>query len=220
MYVIRKKGYRIKRFLQRKVEDNRNLPYRLVRFKNQISQKLRGDSFDREVVEYLRDIGCDSNRHMNRTLTDHFLGTYYLLSKWKNKRSVCLAGLCHALYGTETFPTALVPPEQRRDVISLIGPEAEELVYLYSINNREHFVKNLNREGVYTIRSYATGEIVSITEQKFSQLTEIFLADRLEQFFEVGPQTRYEYREFFSNAKVFLSRPAYREFLIASKYGL
>lgn len=45
-------------------------------------------------------------------------------------RRVRLAALCHATYGTEGFPHALLPLDRRARLQAAIGDEAEALVYL------------------------------------------------------------------------------------------
>ncbi|NES81372.1 MAG: hypothetical protein F6K10_08130 [Moorea sp. SIO2B7] len=192
------------------------LPYRILRLSSQLTNHFFVEHNPPEsVVNQLQEMGCDSTSHMNRSLLEHFQGTYRLLKKWGNRESICLAGLFHAIYGTETFYTALVSLEKRQEIALLIGDEAEKLVYYYSITTRNHFVKNLSNLNDLSITSRLDGEIIPITELEFRQLVEIFLADRLEQILSLNYRYRYQYKAFFLEAKYFISRQGFQEFLIA-----
>ena len=192
------------------------LPYRIIRLFDKTTNCLFSqNNHCQAVVNKLQEIGCDSTSHLDRNLLEHFQGTYQLLKKWGNCESVCLAGFCHAIYGTETFHTVLVPLEKRQDITSLIGKEAEKLVYYYSILTRKHFIGNLSECHNFHIKSRLNQEIIPITKLEFRQLVEIFLADRLEQIFSLNYRCRYQYKGFFLDAKSCLSQAGFKEFLIA-----
>ena len=190
--------------------------YRFLRFFDVVDNFL----FSRHkappiIINKLREIGCDETSHMNRDLLNHFQGTYRLLRKWNNNESVCLAGLCHAIYGTETFSSNLVPLKNRQKIANLIGSEAEQLSFYYSIINRKDFTESLNNKDNLKIKSHSSSKIISITELEFKQLVETFLADRLEQIFFLNYRYRYQYKSFFIKAKHYISRQGFQEFLIA-----
>ena len=52
--------------------------------------------------------------HVAKTLFEHLQGTYELLREWGNPPDVCHAGLCHALYGTDGLPVALLDVRSER----------------------------------------------------------------------------------------------------------
>lgn len=84
-------------------------------------------------------IGCahaDAVRHSGRSLYDHLCGTHALLEQWGNCRPVCTAGLFHSIYGTAMFRHASWPLTDRNTIRELIGPDAEELVYLFCTQER------------------------------------------------------------------------------------
>lgn len=192
-------------------------PYSVSRLRDKLANSLLSQNVPpSSIINRLQEIGCDSTSHMDRDLLTHFQGTYQLLKKWGNQESVCLAGLCHALYGTETFPTALVPLDKRSTVADLIGEEAEKLAYYYSIMYRKHFTEeNVKNDRNFAIQSRFNGQIIPITGIEFRQLSEIFLADRLEQIFSLNYRCRYQYRDFFREVNPYLSQLGFREFLIA-----
>jgi hypothetical protein len=89
------------------------------------------DDVDR-VMAFLRRLGADVQSHSGRTLTDHLRGTYQILDSWKCPRHLCLAGLCHSVYGTASFEPALVDRTDREQLRAVLGPAAEELVFLFA----------------------------------------------------------------------------------------
>ncbi|TRU11014.1 MAG: hypothetical protein EWV75_12935 [Microcystis wesenbergii Mw_QC_S_20081001_S30D] len=192
-------------------------PYRFLRWLDQINKSLLSQNVPpQSILNQLKQLGCDSTAHMNRDLLTHFQGTYQLLKKWGNQEAVCLAGLCHALYGTQTFPVALVSFSKRQEIAALIGEEAEKLAYYYSIITRQHFTENLKKNtNNLAIKSRLDGSIIPIQESEFIQLLEIFLADHLEQIFSINYRYRYQYQSFFLEAKPYLSQLGFKEFLLA-----
>ncbi len=195
------------------------VPYGFLRLFDVIVNYLFLQNYPpQSIINQLQKIDCNSISHMDRNLLTHFQGTYKLLKKWGNQESVCLAGLCHALYGTETFPVALVPLEKRQEIATLIGEQAEKLVYYYSIITRKYFTETLRNGDNLVIKSRLDGQNIPITELEFRQLLEIFLADRLEQIFSLNYRYRYQYKFFFIETKSYLSQLGFKEFSIAYNY--
>lgn len=191
-------------------------PYGLSRLFDKFANSLLLQNLPpQSIIDQLQNLGCDSTSHIGRDLLTHFRGTYTLLKKWGNQESVCLAGLCHALYGTESFPIALVPLEKRQEIAFLIGEEAEKLAYYYSILTRKKFTENLKNVNKLTIKSRFDSTIIPITEIEFRQLSEIFLADRLEQILYLNYRCRYQYKSFFIEAKPYLSQLGFQDFIVA-----
>jgi hypothetical protein len=79
---------------------------------------------------------ADKVRHSGRTLFDHLCGTHELLREWGNRSDVCDAGLFHSIYGTRHFRHRAWPLDDRKTIVGLIGPEAEELAYLFCTADR------------------------------------------------------------------------------------
>lgn len=84
--------------------------------------------------QFLYHLGSTTVRHGNRTLDAHLVGTHLMLQARGERETVCLAGLFHSIYGTNIFTTATLKadwPGDRERVQQVIGPEAEELAYLF-----------------------------------------------------------------------------------------
>jgi hypothetical protein len=88
------------------------------------------------VVGWLRDHDAGRIEHPGGSLLDHLVRTHAKLCMWSLDQDVCLAGLCHAAYGTDGFATALLNTEARPVLTELIGQRAEYLAYLYGSCDR------------------------------------------------------------------------------------
>lgn len=84
-----------------------------------------------DIFDFLRDNGANENSHSGRNLMEHLVGTAELLVEWGCDKSVVLAGLCHSIYGTDSYHTVTIDPSKREDVRSLIGEKAEELAWQF-----------------------------------------------------------------------------------------
>ncbi|MCF2526773.1 DUF6817 domain-containing protein [Yinghuangia soli] len=89
-----------------------------------------------DAVTLLRDLGAEDIAHSGGNLFDHLVRVHDRLAEWGADRTLRLAGLCHAFYGTDGFAVALYGLERRAELAALIGAEAEELVYFYASCDR------------------------------------------------------------------------------------
>lgn len=85
---------------------------------------------------YLTSHSAQQLPHIGGTLMKHLSGTCDLLRQWKRPAAICLAGLCHTMYGTDGYPNPLEDPTRRDKLAAIIGREAEELVYFYASCDR------------------------------------------------------------------------------------
>ncbi|MEV0183955.1 DUF6817 domain-containing protein [Streptomyces sp. NPDC050625] len=94
---------------------------------------------DRTVTqarECLRQLGADTLAHPGGTLLAHLDRVRERLAVWGARPALRLAGLCHAAYGTDGFPSALLPLDRRPELRTVIGTEAEAIVYFYASCDR------------------------------------------------------------------------------------
>ncbi|MEY2977416.1 MAG: DUF6817 domain-containing protein [Prochlorotrichaceae cyanobacterium] len=167
----------------------------------------------KKPIEILKKLGTNSTEHLNkRSLYSHLLGTYRILKKWNAPEQVCLAGLYHSIYGTYNYRKCVVNLEQRDIIEDAIGVDAEKLVYYYCLEDRNHFSSNFERINEFKLRTWLGKKEMSLTQEEFSALITIRLADHLEQL----PYTRdYCHQEFYLKSKPFLTEKAFDDFLIA-----
>ena len=80
-----------------------------------------------------------------------------LLAEWGARPALRLAGLCHAYYGTDGFPTSLGDPGRRTELAAITGAEAERLVYFYASCDRRFSYPHLaERQGPFKDRFTGT----------------------------------------------------------------
>ncbi|MEU9570253.1 DUF6817 domain-containing protein [Streptomyces massasporeus] len=88
------------------------------------------------AVALLRGLGAADIAHPGGTLLAHLTRVQRQLAAWGARPALQLAGLCHAFYGTDGFPAALLPLDRRDELAAAVGAEAEALVYLYASCDR------------------------------------------------------------------------------------
>lgn len=76
------------------------------------------------VIDFLAARGAGELPHPGGTLLAHLERVHALLCEWQARPAVRLAGLCHAFYGTDGFPTALGEVTGRNELAAVIGDEA------------------------------------------------------------------------------------------------
>jgi hypothetical protein len=92
-----------------------------------------------EHYRRLLALGADEFPHVAGSLAPHLLRTASLLQQWGNRPALCLAGLYHAVYGTDGIRGSLVALEHRGVIAGIIGSEAESVAYLYGACDRDAF---------------------------------------------------------------------------------
>jgi hypothetical protein len=88
------------------------------------------------VIESLASRGAAAIPHPGGTLLAHLERVHELLAQWGARPALRHAGLCHAFYGTDGFAVALGDRARRDELASMVGEEAERLVYLYASCDR------------------------------------------------------------------------------------
>ncbi|MCU1485788.1 MAG: hypothetical protein JWN67_2534 [Actinomycetia bacterium] len=88
------------------------------------------------VIAFLEERGAATLEHPGGTLLAHLRRTADTLERWGAPDALVLAGLAHATYGTDGFPSSLATLDERPLVQALLGDEAEALVYEYAASDR------------------------------------------------------------------------------------
>ncbi|MCX5384125.1 DUF6817 domain-containing protein [Streptomyces sp. NBC_00083] len=99
-----------------------------------------------QALSLLERAGAAEVEHPGGTLLAHLRRTGDLLASWGARPALATAGLCHALYGTDGFATALAGLERRTEIADAIGAEAEEIVYVYASCDRTTAYRELALE--------------------------------------------------------------------------
>jgi hypothetical protein len=95
------------------------------------------------AVHFLRRHQADGTPHMFGDLLSHLEGVETLVRQWGGDDLLALAALGHATYGTDGFEPHILELDQRDELRSTIGPDAEALVYFYASCDRKHFYSQL-----------------------------------------------------------------------------
>ena len=140
--------------------------------------EIRG--FGAEAIELLRDFRVDEISHFDRPLRDHLVGCFTLLDQWGAPSHVCVAGLFHSIYGTETFKSAAAAATDRPRIRNVIGNAAEDLVYLFSFGDRRRLSID-NRTPPYLWTSHSGDERAEIDDKTLGWLVLVEAANFVEQ---------------------------------------
>ena len=129
----------------------------------------------KDVIDFLLDNDANENAHSGRNLLEHLLGTAELLMEWECDKDLVLAGLCHSIYGTDSYHTVTIDPSRRDEVRDLIGERAEE--FAWQFGNRKNpriasFIENKETDLVVI-------ECANLIEQKVepSQLAAVTVVE-------------------------------------------
>ncbi len=105
-----------------------------------------------------------------------------LLDLWDQRDSVKLAGRYHAVYGDPGGRGSICSPEEP-DLVELIGEEAENLVQLWSVLERNSLTRAIDafvRGKKQIILVSHTGEPLVVSRQQYQDLAHIQVANSIE----------------------------------------
>jgi hypothetical protein len=136
--------------------------------------------------------GADELEHAGGSLYVHLHRVAKRLTTLGASDTLVLAGLAHAAYGTDGFPTHLFDWQQERPVLeAVIGPEAELLVYRYGSCERETTWRDLAEHHTVTDRFTGTSEELSAADlREFVDLTIVNELDVLDHAPALAPKLR------------------------------
>ncbi|WP_431899569.1 alpha/beta fold hydrolase [Nonomuraea sp. bgisy101] len=133
----------------------------------------------RRAFALQRSLGADRLDHPGGTLLAHLHRVHALTVAWSAAPRTQLAAICHATYGTDGFPHALMATTERRRLERVIGSDAESLVYLYGACNRSHTYRGLGRQPL-PVRDRFTGDITPIHEADLVDFAVLTIANELD----------------------------------------
>jgi hypothetical protein len=134
----------------------------------------------RQILDFLLDRGADQMAHPGGTLHEHLIRVAELLAIWGADEHLQAAGLCHACYGTDGYPEALLALSERPVLVDLIGTWAESLVYLYGSCDRDTVYPGLGKAGPVSFRDRFTGRMHTPPEADVKAFTELTAANEFD----------------------------------------
>lgn len=99
-------------------------------------------------LQLLLDRGAGELAHPGGTLGAHLRRVGARLAAHGADDDVRRAGLCHAAYGTDGFPHALLGLDERRQLRALVGVRAEAIVHHYAACDRARTYPSLGGDPV------------------------------------------------------------------------
>jgi hypothetical protein len=148
--------------------------------------------------------------HTGRSLLSHLRGTQALLRSWGNPPSVCLGGLFHSVYGTQSYIQS-ISYSRRQSIRQIIGPRAELLAYLFCIADRRTFFDESIKSRP-SVHDRLTRRTIPVSPKVMRALAEIEAANYVE-FLPHTAMRKRELRDFrakIESAKSVLTAGAYR----------
>jgi hypothetical protein len=141
------------------------------------------DSGRRErAAQFLHAQGADEIAHLNGTLFEHLERTESLLRSWGCSETLSIAGFCHATYGTDGFPPALLTLNERDVLSDAVGRDVEALVYFYASCDRGYVYPGLGEGGRRDFKDRFSGRTFSPTNSQLREFVDLTLANE----FDVG----------------------------------
>ncbi len=122
---------------------------------------LAADVVVQRAFALQRSLGADRVDHPGGTLLAHLRRVHALAVECHAAPRAQLAAICHASYGTDGFPHALLAGDERRRLRDVIGPEAEALVHVYGMCDRSRTYPALGMEPLPVVDRF-TGDVTAI----------------------------------------------------------
>ncbi len=154
---------------------------------------------DASHIALLKELNAHVTPHSRRTLLAHLQGTHDLLVEWENEPDVCVAGLFHSVYGTYAFDKQCADMSMRERIRDVIGPSAEQLVYLFCVTDRRCFYEHLGESRFY-LRDIVHDCDLELDQDTLAALIEIEVANILEQIPRRSPKKARHAAEWYADA--------------------
>jgi hypothetical protein len=150
------------------------------------------DPYLPKCIKELKKRGAHRCWHKHSTFLDHLLGVHNILRLWGENEVVARVGLFHSAYSNSYVNLALFDPSKDRNIMKeLIGPEAEEIVHLFCIVDRQKVVVEtllvkgvIPGEGLHVPHLRNTNETVYLSPEILRILLVFTMADVADQYFE------------------------------------
>ena len=166
-----------------------------------------------KILSELQTLGLVDSSHSKGKLLDHLVGTYDLLESWGSSSYLSNAGLCHSIYGTESFSKVSLEKDHRDQVSTIIGSKAEKLVYLFCAHEKESLWANQAKADGFTIFDRFCNQLITVSEEEYRDMITLTLANWLEQYPRVKERYKSLRKEEFLASKDLLPEAAYNKFL-------
>ncbi len=157
-------------------------------------------SAGQDMRAWLRQRGAETIDHPGGTLYAHLSRVHERLGRLGLGAEVQLAGLAHAVYGTDGFDVVLLDRADRTTLRDLIGELPESLVYLYGACDRSRTWQRLPDTGVVWNRFTNQAESLDPAQlQAFVDLNIVNELDVIEQAPAIAQKHGAYFRSLFAS---------------------
>jgi ribulose bisphosphate carboxylase small subunit len=120
-------------------------------------------------IKALKERGAHRCWHKHSTFLEHLVGVHNILRLWGQGRTIARVGLFHSAYSNSYVNLALFDPaEERQTMKELIGQDAEDLVHLFCIIDRQQVVVNtLLKQGYIPAQGLSVPHLRDSTTQVY-----------------------------------------------------
>jgi ribulose bisphosphate carboxylase small subunit len=142
-------------------------------------------------VTALQSRGAHRCWHKHSTFLEHLVGVHNILRLWGQGMTIGRVGLFHSAYSNSYVNLALFDPQSERALMAdLIGKEAEDLVYLFCVIDRQAVVVNtllkqgyIPQEGLHVPHLRLADQQVYLSPEVLRMLVVFTMADTADQYF-------------------------------------
>ncbi|GAA2034633.1 DUF6817 domain-containing protein [Nocardiopsis rhodophaea] len=168
-----------------------------------------------QLAAVLESRGARKIPHPGGDLLAHLTRVAHLLENWGADRDLCVAGLCHACYGTDELDVDLFDSARRDELTRVIGQRAEELVYVYAACDRKHVFSQLGRQDPAEFRDRFTDTTRLIPTADLNRFMELTVANELDLVrhnTEFKEKYGHQLFDLFTRTRELMSAAARREY--------
>ena len=130
------------------------------------------------VSALLRERGAETIEHPGGTLYAHLGRVHDRLAGHGAPEHVRLAGLAHAVYGTDGFDVSLLEVSERPTMRALVGEPAEQLIYRYGACDRRLTWRSLADTAV--VHDRFTGSATTLGADELRGFADLSIVNELD----------------------------------------
>lgn len=135
-----------------------------------------------QLLDFLVSLRAADREHTGLAFTDHCLAVGNILAGWDCTDEVCLAGVCHSIYGTAISKAATLGLDRRDELRAIVGDHAEALAYLNcAVDHGSMDLAMWSTPPSFRLRNRLTRSVVELPRTTFDDLLRVHFADWLEQ---------------------------------------
>lgn len=142
-----------------------------------------------EIRSLLRRREAGRVEHPGGTLADHLERVYERLGRLGARDDLRVAGLGHAVYGTDGFDLQLVTTAHRVAMVAMLGPETEAIIYRYGACDRKTTWPDLAT--AREVRNRFDGSTEQLADGELRDFTDLTIVNEVDVFEQTGQGAAY-----------------------------